>query len=298
MSKITNNELRVENIKSKGYGISPKLILQDMRLSVESKAIYTYFSSYCGNGVNYAFPKLDTILYHLKISKNRYYKHLKPLVQLGFIEVVQRRKKNDNGKWVSDSNLYILNEFIDESLCVSESSRSVENSRVSDIPSFEDLQSKDVNNRNSFNKNISMYVGLYKKHFITTSSIEKFISNLDNKISFDLFERVVVETLNNSKIIKKDVYIIKTIKALIENNIRNVDEYEMSIENHKGYLKSLTKSKKTDNAYNIDGCNNKGNLNKEFKKTKFHNFTETFTNYSDEEFEDIILKSQKAKFSY
>lgn len=33
-----------------------------------------------------------------------------------------------------------------------------------------------------------------------------------------------------------------------------------------------------------------------FKKTKFHNFDETFTNYSEEEFESIILKSQKKKF--
>ena len=34
----------------------------------------------------------------------------------------------------------------------------------------------------------------------------------------------------------------------------------------------------------------------EFKKTRFHNFEETFTKYSDDEFEDIILTSQKKKF--
>lgn len=34
----------------------------------------------------------------------------------------------------------------------------------------------------------------------------------------------------------------------------------------------------------------------EFKKTKFHNFDETFTKYSEDEFEDIILESQKKKF--
>lgn len=33
-----------------------------------------------------------------------------------------------------------------------------------------------------------------------------------------------------------------------------------------------------------------------FKKTKFHNFDETFTKYSEDEFEDIILLSQKKKF--
>ena len=39
------------------------------------------------------------------------------------------------------------------------------------------------------------------------------------------------------------------------------------------------------------------NLDKrEIKRTKFHNFDETFTRYSEDEFEDIILKSQKKKF--
>lgn len=36
--------------------------------------------------------------------------------------------------------------------------------------------------------------------------------------------------------------------------------------------------------------------NYDYKKTKFHNFDETFTKYSDDELEDIILSSQKKKF--
>lgn len=287
MSKITNDKIKGENIKSKGYGISSKLVLQDTRLSIESKAIYTYFSSYCGNGVEHAFPKLDTILSHLKISKNRYYRHLEPLVQLGFIEIVQRRQKNNKGKWVSDSNLYILKEFVDTTLNINENTENLENREISEVLQNEEPQNKEINNKNNFNKNISMYVGLYKKHFIATNSVKKFISNIQNKISFDLFEKILIETLNNCKIIKKDAYFIKTIKALIEKNIKNIDQYEISIENHKNNFKVFKKSKKS----------SKTNEENEFKKTKFHNFTETFTNYSDEEFEDIVLKSQQAKFA-
>ncbi len=36
--------------------------------------------------------------------------------------------------------------------------------------------------------------------------------------------------------------------------------------------------------------------NEKYTQTKFHNFNETFTKYSEEEFEDMILKSQKKKF--
>jgi predicted phage replisome organizer len=38
------------------------------------------------------------------------------------------------------------------------------------------------------------------------------------------------------------------------------------------------------------------NNNEKFKKTKFHNFNETFTQYSPEEMDEIIRKSQREKF--
>ena len=41
--------LQVEGINSKGFGIVPKLLMQDERLSIYSKAIYCYFCSYAGS---------------------------------------------------------------------------------------------------------------------------------------------------------------------------------------------------------------------------------------------------------
>jgi len=38
------------------------------------------------------------------------------------------------------------------------------------------------------------------------------------------------------------------------------------------------------------------NNNEKSKKTKFHNFNETFTQYSSEEMDEIIRKSQREKF--
>ena len=62
----------------------------------------------------------------------------------------------------------------------------------------------------------------------------------------------------------------------------------------KIYVKSYNYFKKTlENKLN--DLSIKENQNK-FKKTKFHNFDETFTRYSDDEFDELVLQSQKKKF--
>lgn len=96
------NYLIVEGINHKGFGVIPKAVMIDKDLTIEAKAIYAYFASYAGNG-NTAFPTRNTILSHLKISKERYYKNLHLLDKLGFILINQKR---DNGIYAR--NIYTL----------------------------------------------------------------------------------------------------------------------------------------------------------------------------------------------
>ena len=95
------DELRVEGITFKGYGTIPKVVTLDSTLSIEAKAIYAYFASYSGGG-SCAFPSRDKILSDLKISKDRYYKHLKMLQDRGFICL---QKETGQG---FQRNVYIL----------------------------------------------------------------------------------------------------------------------------------------------------------------------------------------------
>jgi len=109
MSTETQEEsdiLQVEGINSKGFGLAPKLVMLDDRLSIFSKAIYCYFSSYAGAG-KIAFPKVTKIIADLKISKNTYYAHFNPLVKLGFIKVEQTRVSGKHGH-----NIYTLMDLI------------------------------------------------------------------------------------------------------------------------------------------------------------------------------------------
>ena len=112
MSTETREEsdiLQIEGINSKGFGLAPKLVMLDARLSIFSKAIYCYFSSYAGAG-KIAFPRVNKIIADLKISRNTYYAHFNPLVALGFIKVEQTRSSGKHSH-----NVYTLMDLIPKS---------------------------------------------------------------------------------------------------------------------------------------------------------------------------------------
>lgn len=103
--------LRTEGILSQGFGISPKILYRDKRLTPEAKAIYGYISSFAGNG-NTAFPGRDLMLDELGMSPKRYYKHFNQLIQCGYITVIKQRDKFGS----FDRNIYTLvsNPFIQQ----------------------------------------------------------------------------------------------------------------------------------------------------------------------------------------
>ena len=106
---INSDVLVVIGINSKGFGIFPKLIAQDKRITIEAKAIYAYFCSYAGSG-NTAFPKVTKIISDLNISEPRYHKHLKYLTNLEYITINKIRSENGAFK----HNIYTLNTEISQ----------------------------------------------------------------------------------------------------------------------------------------------------------------------------------------
>lgn len=104
---MAENYLKSPGIKSKGYGIICKLVMQDKRLSIISKAIYAYFCSYAGNG-DTAFPSVKKICGDLCIKEEKTFRtHLKKLKELDYIRVDQVR----NEKGIYDRNIYTIVEF-------------------------------------------------------------------------------------------------------------------------------------------------------------------------------------------
>lgn len=98
------DQLKVEGINFKGFGILPKYVMLDPDLSIEAKTIYAYFCSFAGNG-SATFPGRDKILSDLPMSKDAYYKHFRQLTDQGYITVEQQ---GGNSGAIYGKNIYTL----------------------------------------------------------------------------------------------------------------------------------------------------------------------------------------------
>ncbi len=87
-TKTASDVLEMKCRLTSGYGYVPKMVMQDIRLTPESKAIYAYFCGCAGAGTT-AFPSLNEILSDLQISKDRYIKHSHILERCGYIKSEQ-----------------------------------------------------------------------------------------------------------------------------------------------------------------------------------------------------------------
>lgn len=101
-----SDKLKIEGINSAGFGIIPKLVMQDRELSIVAKAIYSYFRSYTGTGDS-CFPTRKKICYDLNISNDTFSKHLKNLVRFGYVKVEQIK---ENGRF--SHNVYTISDTI------------------------------------------------------------------------------------------------------------------------------------------------------------------------------------------
>ena len=147
MSKESNRG-SMDGVMSKGYGTIPKLVMQHEDLSIEAKAIYAYLASFAGAG-DTAYPSVSIMCKHLGISKDRFYRHRKALLENDFIRITQHQNE---GGW--SNNLYTV---------VSTPS-----------PQNKDTQNKDTRNKDTQNKDT-----------INNSSINNSINNNSRKDSPD-----------------------------------------------------------------------------------------------------------------
>ena len=101
-----DDQLRVQGVNQSGFGIIPKMVMQDRDLHINSKAIYAYFCSFAGTG-SCCFPTRKKICYDMGISNDTLSKYLKQLTEKGYISCEQ---KKEHGKF--SHNIYTLNSTI------------------------------------------------------------------------------------------------------------------------------------------------------------------------------------------
>lgn len=113
-------------------------------------------------------------------------------------------------------------------------------------------------------------------------SEKQLIDEWFDKFNMDI--ELILEACSKSKNISNPSisYINGIIKSWNAKSIKKLSDLEKDDQANKNTVKSRNTV-----PYNNDNT---------YKKTKFHNFNETFTQYSPEELDEIIEKSQKEKF--
>jgi len=88
---MSDNNIKLSNIFSDGYGIIPKKLMQSKNISIYEKCILAYMLSFTGAG-DTCFPSYKRISEDLKISEPTISKALKKLLGLGYISISKRFK--------------------------------------------------------------------------------------------------------------------------------------------------------------------------------------------------------------
>ena len=230
MAKNGGDILTVKGILERGYGINPKLIWEDGRLTLESKAILLYFWSFTGQGANTAFPSRKKILRDLKISKSRYYNHFKPLTEFGYVEVKQRLYPN--GTFAG--NIYILSQNV--SIPNPDSGESGYFNESQPCPDFEDKPCPDFEDTNNIIEQYHVNIppnppkmgseSRKKKREKTSLERQKRVIDILNNTKIDnpkMLEAIQAWILNKEEMGKA---ITPTqLETLIKFVIRNMDKY-------------------------------------------------------------------------
>lgn len=111
---MAQNFIECEGINSKGFGIFPKKLAIDTRISADAKAIYAYLTSYAGAGRS-AFPGVDLMMVHLGMGRQRFYNARAILEAYGYIKIQTTYKIDEKtGRGRRGNNIYILCEYPQE----------------------------------------------------------------------------------------------------------------------------------------------------------------------------------------
>lgn len=220
----------------------------------------------------------DTRLYLNIVETNK--DNLK-LYTSSFLNRVKEKKKIEEVR-ISNLRKNKKSESIENTLYCQKGSTSTVKKEVQVLPKKQISNTKYSNTDFSeLDSNVCMYVDAARKYFndAIDAGYEYYINSIKDKIDFDLFERILVDSRAKNKTFN---YVIGTINNSIESNITSLEAFLENRKNYKLAKKSSTTTKGSNKAPVV--------------KTRFHNINESFRKYEPEELTKLIKESQKDKF--
>jgi hypothetical protein len=284
---VMDNDILIQTgVKRKGYGIIPKLVMQDRNLTRDAKAIYSYFCSYAGKG-DTAFPTVSKICYDLDFkSEDTYRKHLKLLVKYDYIKITYTIKQDGT---FSNNIYHIIDEpspEIPESHPISNINSESDTKKAQNIENTENRESqpspkisgtvknrdgkfRGINNNSIFNNN-----NLLKNNNNTEE--KNVVVNLPSENIQELKNEI--EKTTGAKISKKGIE-----KLITQSSIETIREY---IDN---WDKFNVTNKKNIAGFFIDAVKSAYEIPKEQQsKRPMANFKQR--EYSDEYYKSLYVK--------
>ncbi len=284
-------DLLKDNRETNWFMVENELI-DNLQLTTYEKMIYIVLVRH-SNEDSSCFPSILTISKKAGCSVATVKRTIKSLEEKLLIKKVTRKVE---GKKENNSNLYYVMSAKGR-VCENLGSERAEG-RVCENPQVGSVRAS--NNTNINNTNItSMYIDkedesadnnlgefskLYQQNIGVVNGITaEWLIELSKEMELDLFKRAVEICTERGKLTQG--YLKGIIKQWNDNNITTYDQLKaLELEREQGKIK-LQERKTTSKETNYKP-----------KKTNFHNFKETFTQYSPEEMDEIIRKSQREKF--
>ncbi|WP_024622122.1 helix-turn-helix domain-containing protein [Metaclostridioides mangenotii] len=303
--------------REKNWFMVENELIDNLNLTIYEKMVYIVLVRHA-NEESSCFPSITTIAKKTGCSRPTAIKALNGLEKL---ELIKKEIRTVKGRKENDSNLYYVMsvggskgnlppskpalppkeekvvKVVNE---VNHVVKEIYHPSKGDLPQV--VNQVDCNNTNINNtnlSNVSMYVGnipvdsilkeyinLYEKYIgkVTVKIVEE-LQDISKSINTRIFEEALTICTDNNKLELR--YLRGIIRNWIADNITTYEQLK-SLELEKERVKVKQREAK-DKKY-------KPNNMLKPKKTKFHNFNETFQKYSSDELDEIIRKSQREKF--
>jgi DnaD/phage-associated family protein len=282
-------DLLKDNRETNWFMVENELI-DNLQLTTYEKMIYIVLVRH-SNEDSSCFPSILTISKKAGCSVATVKRTIKSLEEKLLIKKITRKVE---GKKENNSNLYYVMSAKGR-VCENLGSERAEG-RVCENPQVGSVRASNNTNINNTNitsmyidnedepvdKNLSEFSKLYQQNIGVVNGItDEWLIGLSKEIDRHLFKRAVEICTERGNLTQG--YLKGIIKNWRDRNITTYEQLkalELEVAKQKSDKEKITKNSSAQKP----------------KKTKFHNFDESFNQYSSNELDEIIKKSQKAKF--